>query len=97
MLRAAISADQIETSRTAVAWPTGCVWTAHPWPELLRPAWRSNPLKANYKTITMTAFWKNDNGVGGGESVRAERALRSASGGSALSSFPPNLLLSSLS
>lgn len=53
MLRAAMSVVQIETSRSATAWATGCVWTAHLWPELLCPAWHLIHLKP----ITRLLLW----------------------------------------
>lgn len=52
-LRAAMSVVQIETSRSATAWATGCVWTAHLWPALHCTVPALNPLKANYTTITV--------------------------------------------
>ncbi len=50
---AAMSVVQIETSRSATAWATGCVWVAHLWPELLCPARHSIHLKP----ITSLLLW----------------------------------------
>lgn len=51
--RAAMSVVQIETSCWATAWATGCVWTAHLWPERLCPAWHLIHLKP----ITRLLLW----------------------------------------